>query len=56
VFHIPYLNLESGSPYSPSRIVGPKADKPFDEKDIKVASCKEIWKKNCRDYIQDKRK
>jgi len=37
VFHIPYLNLESGSPYSPSRIVGPKADKPFDEKDIKVA-------------------
>jgi NAD(P)H dehydrogenase (quinone) len=28
---------ETGSPYSPSRIVGPKADRPFDDKDIKVA-------------------
>jgi len=28
---------ETGSPYSPSRVVGPKADRPFDDKDIKVA-------------------
>jgi NAD(P)H dehydrogenase (quinone) len=35
-YSIPELT-ETGSPYSPSRIVGPKADRPFDEKDIKVA-------------------
>ena len=35
-YSIPELT-ETGSPYSPSRIVGPKADRPFDDKDIKVA-------------------
>jgi NAD(P)H dehydrogenase (quinone) len=35
-YSIPELT-ETGSPYSPSRIVGPKADKPFEDKDIKVA-------------------
>lgn len=35
-YSIPELT-ETGSPYSPSRIVGPNADMPFDEKDIKVA-------------------
>ena len=35
-YSIPELT-ETGSPYSPSRIVGPKADRPFEDKDIKVA-------------------
>jgi len=35
-YSIPELT-ETGSPYSPSRIVGPNADRPFDDKDIKVA-------------------
>ena len=35
-YSIPELT-ETGSPYSPSRIVGPKADRPFDDKDVKVA-------------------
>ncbi len=35
-YSIPELT-ETGSPYSPSRVVGPKADRPFDDKDIKVA-------------------
>jgi NAD(P)H dehydrogenase (quinone) len=35
-YSIPELT-ETGSPYSPSRIVGPKADRTFDDKDIKVA-------------------
>ena len=35
-YSIPELT-ETGSPYSPSRIVGPKADIPFDDKDVKVA-------------------
>jgi hypothetical protein len=33
---IPELT-ETESPYSTSRIVGPKVDRPFDDKDIKVA-------------------
>jgi NAD(P)H dehydrogenase (quinone) len=35
-YSIPELT-ETGSPYSPSRVVGPKADRPFDDNDIKVA-------------------
>ncbi len=35
-YSIPELT-ETGSPYSPSRIVGPKADRPFEDKDVKVA-------------------
>jgi NAD(P)H dehydrogenase (quinone) len=35
-YSIPELT-ETGSPYSPSRIVGPKAERPFEDKDIKVA-------------------
>jgi NAD(P)H dehydrogenase (quinone) len=35
-YSIPELT-ETGSPYSPSRIVGAKADRPFGDKDIKVA-------------------
>ena len=35
-YSIPELT-ETGSPYSPSRIVGTKADRPFEDKDIKVA-------------------
>jgi NAD(P)H dehydrogenase (quinone) len=35
-YSIPELT-ETGSPYGPSRIVGPKADRPFEEKDVIVA-------------------